>query len=98
MGTCAQSSDVDGELPNAEPMPWNPVRAYLGARNLVRLLKAYATPDENKRLTLMLEHLFAEGFLMVGTCTGMLSTPMTESEVDALVAAMESGFRRIAAA
>jgi glutamate-1-semialdehyde 2,1-aminomutase len=44
----------------------------------------------------MLEHLFAEGFLMVGTCTGMLSTPMTEREIDALVAAMESGFRRIA--
>jgi hypothetical protein len=33
---------------------------------------------------------------MVGTCTGMLSTPMTESETDALVAAMESGFRRLA--
>jgi GT2 family glycosyltransferase len=31
------------ELPNAEPLPWNPVRTYLGARNLVRLLRAYAT-------------------------------------------------------
>jgi hypothetical protein len=33
---------------------------------------------------------------MVGTCTGMLSTPMGEPEVDALVAAMEGGFRRMA--
>src|SRR6185369_15212732 len=32
------------QLPNAEPLPWNPVRAYLGARNLVRLLRTYATP------------------------------------------------------
>jgi hypothetical protein len=31
------------ELPHAEPLPWNPVRTYLGARNLVRLLRAYAT-------------------------------------------------------
>jgi GT2 family glycosyltransferase len=31
------------ELPNAEPLPWNPVRTYLGARNLVRLLRTYAS-------------------------------------------------------
>ncbi len=36
------------DLPNAEPLPWNPVRAYLGARNLVRLLRAYATPAERR--------------------------------------------------
>jgi GT2 family glycosyltransferase len=36
------------ELPNAEPPPWNPVRAYLGARNIVRLLRAHATPDEKR--------------------------------------------------
>ena len=59
--------------------------------------EAYTTPEENKRLKLMLEHLFAEGFLMVGTCTGMLSTPMTESEIDALVEAFESGFKKMTA-
>ncbi|MEY2715141.1 MAG: hypothetical protein RIT24_1484 [Planctomycetota bacterium] len=59
--------------------------------------EAYTTPEENKRLKMMLEHLFAEGFLMVGTCTGMLSTPMTESEIDALVAAFESGFKKMTA-
>ena len=30
-------------LPQAEPMSWNPVRAYLGARNLVRLMRAHAS-------------------------------------------------------
>lgn len=35
-------------LPGAEPPPWNPVRAYLGARNIIRLLRAHATPA-NKR-------------------------------------------------
>ncbi len=31
------------ELPNAEPLPWNPVRTYLGTRNLVRLMRTYAS-------------------------------------------------------
>ena len=73
-------------------------RVHMKAAVPANYREAYATPEENKRLKLMLEHLFAEGFLMVGTCTGMLSTPMTESEVDALVAAMESGFKRLTAA
>src|SRR5262249_43024679 len=38
-------------LPNNEPLPWNPVRSYLGARNTVRLLRAYATPQERKAFT-----------------------------------------------
>ena len=71
-------------------------RVHMKAQVPSNYREAYTTPEENKRLKLMLEHLFAEGFLMVGTCTGMLSTPMTEREIDALVAAMESGFRRIA--
>jgi hypothetical protein len=36
------------QLPNAEPLPWNPVRAYLGARNVVRLLRTHATPAERR--------------------------------------------------
>jgi GT2 family glycosyltransferase len=35
-------------LANAEPMPWNPVRAYLGARNVVRLLRSYASTRERR--------------------------------------------------
>jgi glycosyltransferase involved in cell wall biosynthesis len=41
------------QLPNAEPLPWNPVRAYLGARNLVRLLRTYATPAERRNFVRM---------------------------------------------
>jgi len=73
-------------------------RVHMKAQVPANYREAYASPEEGKRLKLMLEHLFAEGFLMVGTCTGMLSTPMGEPEVDALVAAMESGFRRMAKA
>jgi glutamate-1-semialdehyde 2,1-aminomutase len=70
-------------------------RVHMKAQVPGNYREAYTTADENKRLKAMLEHLFAEGFLMVGTCTGMLSTPMTESDIDALVAALESGFKKI---
>jgi len=70
-------------------------RVHMKAQVPANYREAYTTADENKRLKAMLEHLFAEGFLMVGTCTGMLSTPMTESDIDALIAAIESGFRKI---
>lgn len=33
-------------LPNAEPLPWNPIRTYLGARNTIRLLRRHATLAE----------------------------------------------------
>lgn len=39
---------VEGDLPQAEPLPWNPVRAYLGARNLIRLLRTHASRDEKR--------------------------------------------------
>lgn len=40
-------------LPNAEPLPWNPVRTYLGARNVVRLLRTYATAAERRHFVRM---------------------------------------------
>jgi glutamate-1-semialdehyde 2,1-aminomutase len=46
---------------------------------------------------MLLNHLFAEGFLMINTCSATLSTPMTESDIDALVAAIEGGLRKIRA-
>jgi GT2 family glycosyltransferase len=36
------------ELPNAEAAQWNPVRTYLGARNIVRLLRAHASAEQKK--------------------------------------------------
>jgi GT2 family glycosyltransferase len=35
-------------LPNAEPVPFNPRRAYLGARNLMRLVKKHADEETQK--------------------------------------------------
>lgn len=70
-------------------------RLHLKAQVPANYRQAYTTPEENRRTKALLEHLFAEGFLLVGTCTGMLSTPMTETEVDALAAAVESGLKKV---
>ena len=34
---------------------------------------------------MLLDHLFETGFVLINTCTGTVSTPMTDTEIDALV-------------
>jgi glutamate-1-semialdehyde 2,1-aminomutase len=58
--------------------------------------EAFLTPEENLRLKALLDHLFEAGFIMINTCTAMMSTPMTEVEIDALVAGCSEGFEKIA--
>ena len=58
--------------------------------------EAFLTPEENQRLKTLLDHLFESGFIMINTCTAMMSTPMTEVEIDALVSACGEGFEKIA--
>ena len=58
--------------------------------------EAHTTPEEDARLAVLLDHLFERGCIMINTCTAALSTPMTEAEIDHLVAAMESGLTKIA--
>jgi glutamate-1-semialdehyde 2,1-aminomutase len=56
---------------------------------------AFQTPEESTRLNVLLDHLFDNGVMMINTCSGTLSTVMTEKEVDILVDAMLGGFRKI---
>jgi glutamate-1-semialdehyde 2,1-aminomutase len=57
--------------------------------------ETYATAEETRLVNLQLDHMFQSGFMMINTCAGVLSTPMGETEVDAFVAAMEAGFRKL---
>jgi glutamate-1-semialdehyde 2,1-aminomutase len=57
--------------------------------------EAFVTPDESRRLNLLLDHLLDSGFMMINTCSAAISTAMGTEEVDALVAAMTEGFTRI---
>lgn len=69
-------------------------RVHFKARAPRNYREAFMTPEENARLKVMLDHLFESGFMMINTCTATLSTAMTESEIDDLVAAMKVGFSK----
>ncbi len=71
-------------------------RVHMKERAPRNFREAFLSPEENGRLKVLLDHLFDEGFVMINTCSAMLSTPMTEVEIDALVGALASGFEKIA--
>ncbi len=73
-------------------------RVHLKPRPPRDFREAYLSPEEGRRLALLLDHLFDAGFIMINTCSATLSTPMTEAEIDALVGAFETGFAKIVAA
>jgi glutamate-1-semialdehyde 2,1-aminomutase len=56
---------------------------------------AFQTPEEARRLKLLLEHLVANGILLINSGAGTLSTPMTETEIDRLSEAMLAGLRQV---
>jgi glutamate-1-semialdehyde 2,1-aminomutase len=55
---------------------------------------AYASALEKSMRQTFLEHMLDNGILLVDTCTGMLSTPMTSVEIDALAEVAVEGFKR----
>jgi glutamate-1-semialdehyde 2,1-aminomutase len=59
--------------------------------------EAFLSPEEGNRLRVLLDHLFDEGFIVINTCSATISTAMTERDIDDLVEAMETGFRKIKA-
>ena len=72
------------------------LRVHMKEKQPRNFREAFLSPEENARLKTMLDHLFDAGFVMINTCSAMMSTPMTETEIDALVAACGEGFEKIA--
>jgi glutamate-1-semialdehyde 2,1-aminomutase len=56
---------------------------------------AYPSAMEKSMRQAFLEHMLENGILLVNTCTGMLSTPMTSIEIDTLAEVAVAGFKRI---
>ena len=56
---------------------------------------AYMGPEETRQLAVLLDHLFDNGIMVINTCSGALSTPMTEKEIDVLGEVMLGGFRKL---
>jgi glutamate-1-semialdehyde 2,1-aminomutase len=73
-------------------------RVHLKAKPPMNYREAFLTPEESAQLKILLDHLFNDGFIMINTCSAAMSTPMGEPEIDSLVASMERGFAKVAAA
>ena len=58
--------------------------------------EAFASAEDNRRLKVLLDHLFEAGLIMINTCSATISTAMGEAEIDTLVAAMEGGLQKLA--
>lgn len=56
---------------------------------------AFIGPDEQKCVSALLDHFFNNGLIMIETCSGLLSTPMTQSEIDQLCQVTLDGLRTI---
>ncbi len=55
---------------------------------------SFPTPEEKRALTTFLEHMGDAGFLLTYSAAGILSTPMTETEIDGLAEAAVTGLRK----
>ncbi len=59
--------------------------------------ESYVTAEETRLIRALIEHVLEEGILLIGTCSGTLSTPMNQPEIDRLTDVLLSGFRKIKA-
>ena len=55
----------------------------------------YVTPRESALTKTLLNHLFDDGIMMINTCSGVLSTVMTEREIDRLAEAVLGGLKKM---
>jgi glutamate-1-semialdehyde 2,1-aminomutase len=70
-------------------------RVHMKAKAPGNYREAFVTPDEARRTRMLLDHLFDNGIMMINTCSGTLSTPMTQKEIDTLAEVMLTGFRKL---
>ncbi len=57
--------------------------------------ETFMGPEETARLNVVLDHLFDNNVMMINTCSGALSTVMTEAEIEQMLDAMLGALRKI---
>ncbi len=72
-------------------------RVHMKATAPANYREAFMSEAENRHLEIMLDHLFDNGLMMINTCSGVLSTAITDNEIDILTEVMLGGFRKIKA-
>jgi glutamate-1-semialdehyde 2,1-aminomutase len=59
--------------------------------------ESYGMAEEARLMRALIEHALEAGIILIGTCSGTLSTPMNQPEIDRLTGVLLSGFRKIKA-
>jgi len=100
MGDSARSSISEAirvaDIPACVTGGGSMFRVHMKAEIPTTYRAAFMTPKESKSIQALLDHLLDNGIIMINTCSGTLSTAMTEKEIEILTEALLAGFRRIA--
>ena len=72
-------------------------RIHMKAKPPRNYRESYVTAAESRLVRALLDHALDEGIILINTCSGTLSTPMGQTEIDRLTEVMQSGFRKIKA-
>ncbi len=72
-------------------------RIHMKTRPPRNYRESYVTAGEARLVRALIEHALEEGIILISTCSGTLSTPMNQPEIDRLTEVLLSGFRKIKA-
>ncbi len=70
-------------------------RIHMKAKPPVNYRDAFATPGETRLMTALVDHLFDNGFMMINTCSGTLSTVMSDRELAHFAEVLHAGFKKL---
>ncbi len=71
---------------------------HLHRRPVTDYRSAYHRPDESRAVAKLHRNMLKQGIILSPRCTGFLSTPMTEQDLDAMAAALARGLGQLAEA
>ena len=70
-------------------------RIHLKSEIPANYRETYMDQQNIANIKLLVDHMFENGFMLISTCTGALSTVMTESDICDMVDSMKSGFSKL---
>lgn len=68
-------------------------RVHLGATQTTHYRTTHRDQPVLKQVNALVDHMYQNGFMMINTCSGVLSTAMTQNEIDQFVETLEAGLR-----
>ena len=71
-------------------------RVHLKSQPPIDYRSAFSDAQETDNIKFLVDYMFDHGFMMINTCSGALSTAMTESEIDSMAGTLGEGLVALA--